>query len=175
MVNPSFSFFVLISRRRWGTAMNPAPRNQPKSRRTPLTFSSSSFAPSPASTTGMSKEPNPPTKALFKKLCRRYMEQQTPPTDKEMEPLWRMREHVDIEDIIAWRDEVGVRKGVVCEDGKVTFNEWPLPPHEHIVSEFNTQFVTQFSSIFSGTPHYPVFINQGTTGMYSLSRMNLTS
>ena len=127
----------------------------------------------------MNQEPDPPTqieiKALFKKLCRRYMKRQTPPADKEMEPLWRMREYVDVEDIIAWRDEVGVRKGVVCEDGKVIFNEWPVPPHEQIVSEFNTQFVTQFSSIFSGTPHYPVFINNGTTGIYLLSRMNLTS
>ena len=86
-----------------------------------------------------------------------------------------MREYVDVEDIIAWRDEVGVRKGVIYEDGKVIFDEWPGPPHEQILSEFNTQFATQFSSIFSGTPHYPVFVNDGTTGIYLLSRMNLTS
>jgi hypothetical protein len=61
-------------------------------------------------------------KALFKRLCRLYMKRQTPPADKEMEPLWRMREYVDIE-IITWRDEMDVRKGVVCEDGKVIFNE----------------------------------------------------
>ena len=126
----------------------------------------------------MNQESDPPTqieiKALFKKLCRRYMKWKTPPADKEMEPLWRMRKYVDVEDIITWRDEVGVRKGVVCEDGKVIFETWPEPPHEDIVSEFNTQFVTQFSSIFSGTPHYPVFINKGTTGICLRSRMNLT-
>lgn len=83
--------------------------------------------------------------------------------------------NVDVEDIIAWRDEVGLKKGVVCDDGKVIFNEWPVPPHEQIVSEFNTQFVAQSSSIFSGTPHYPVVVNNGTTGIHLLSRMNLTS
>jgi hypothetical protein len=61
-----------------------------------------------------------------------------------------------------------VKKGVVFEDGKVIFNEWPVPPHKHIVSEINTQFISQFSSPFSGTPHYPVFINSGTTGTYLL-------
>ena len=100
------------------------------------------------------------------------MKRQTPPTDKEMEPLWRMREYIDFEDIVAWRDEVGVRKGVVYDEGKVLFNEWPAPPHEFIVDEFNFQFNTQYKSPYSGTPHHPVFINDGTTGIY-LSRMNL--
>ena len=71
----------------------------------------------------MNQEPDPPTrieiKALFQKLCRRCMKRQTPPTDKEGEPLWRMQEYVDVEDIIARRDEVGVRKGVIYDDGKV--------------------------------------------------------
>jgi hypothetical protein len=53
----------------------------------------------------MNQEPDPPTqieiKALFKKLCRCSMKWQTPPADKEMEPLWKMREYVDVEDIIA--------------------------------------------------------------------------
>lgn len=70
---------------------------------------------------------------------------------------------------------MGVRKDVVCEDGKVILNEWPLHPHEQIVSEFNTQFVNHFLSIFSGTPHYPVFINNDTEGIYLLSRTDLTS
>ena len=91
-----------------------------------------------------------------------------------MVPLLRMREYVDVEDIVAWRYEVGVRKGVVREDGKVIFKVWPEHPHEQIVFEFNTQFATQFSSMFSGTPHYPVFIRP-ITGIYLLSKMNLTS
>jgi len=100
------------------------------------------------------------------------MKRQTPLTDKEMEPLWRMREYIDFEDIVAWRDEVGVKKGVVYDEGKVLFKEWPVSPHKFIVDEFNSQFNRQYKSPYSGTPHYPVFINAGTTGIY-LSRMNL--
>ena len=124
----------------------------------------------------VNQERDPPERAeiktLFQKLCRQYMKRKTHPTDEEMEPLWRMREYVDFDDIIAWRDEVGVRKGVVYENGKVLFNEWPMRPHEHIVDEFNSQFVTQYKSPYSGTPHHPVFTNDGTSDIY-FSRMNL--
>ena len=112
---------------------------------------------------------------LFKKLCRRYLKLRRPPPDKEMEPLWRMREYVDVENIRKWRDEVGVKKGVICDDGKVIFDEWPDSPYEEIISDFNTQFIAQFASIYLGTPHYPVFVNNGTSGIHLLSRMNLTS
>lgn len=111
---------------------------------------------------------------LFKKLCRRYLKLRGPPPDKEMEPLWRMREYVDVENIRKWRDEIGVKKGVVCDDGKVIFDEWPDSPYENIISEFNVQFI-QFASIYRGTSHYPVFVNNGTSGIHLLSRMNLTS
>ena len=100
------------------------------------------------------------------------MKRQTPPTDQEMEPLWQMRDYVEFEDVIAWRDEVGVRKGVVYDEGNVIFNAWPVPPHEYIVNEFNSQFHAQYMSPYTGTPPYPVFTNAGTTGIY-LSRMNL--
>ena len=89
-----------------------------------------------------------------------------------MEPLWKMQEHIEFEDIVAWRDEVGVRKGVVYENGRVLFNEWPVRPHEQIVNEFNSQFDRQYMSPYAGTAHYPLFRNDGTTGIY-LSRMNL--
>jgi hypothetical protein len=89
-----------------------------------------------------------------------------------MEPLWRMREYIDFEDIVVWRDEVGVKKGVVYDGGKVLFNESPVPPHEAIVDTFNSQFITQYKSPSSGTPHDRVFVNDGTTGIY-LSRINL--
>ena len=83
---------------------------------------------------------------LFKNLCRRYLKLRRPPPDKEMEPLWRMREYGDVENIRKWRDEIGVKKGVVCDDGKVLFDEWPDSPHEDIISEFNAQFI-EFASI----------------------------
>jgi len=139
--------------------------------------SSSALSLSPVTSVNQESDPRPPArneiKTLFKKLCRQYQKRQTPPTDKEMAPLWRMREYVDFEDIVAWRDEAGVKKGVVYENGKVLFNQWPVPPHEHIVSEFNAQFNDQFSSTFRGTPHYPVFTNDGTSGIYLSRRMNL--
>ena len=85
-----------------------------------------------------------------------------------------MQEYVDVENIRKWRDEIGVKKGVVCDDGKIIFDEWPVPPHEQIISEFNAQFI-EFASIYRGTPHYPVFVNDGTSGIHLLSKMNLTS
>ena len=103
------------------------------------------------------------------------MKLRRPPPDKEMEPLWRMHEYVDIDNIRKWRDEIGVKKGVICDHGKVIFDEWPDAPHEQILSEFNTQFITQFSSIYLGTPLYPAFVNDGTSGIQLFSIMNLTS
>jgi len=83
-----------------------------------------------------------------------------------------MQQFIEYDDILAWRDEVGVKKGVVYENGRVLFNQWPVRPHEQIVNEFNIQFVSQLSSRYVGTVQHPVFINDGTTGIY-LSRMNL--
>ena len=144
-------------------------------RRGPSTASSASVP----STTSASQEPNAPTqheiKMLFKKLCRRYLKLHAPPPDKDMDPLWRMGEYVDVENIRKWRDEIGVKKGVVCDDGKVIFDEWPVPPHEQIISDFNTQFIAQFASIYLGTPLYSVFVNDGTSGIHFLSEINLTS
>jgi hypothetical protein len=124
-----------------------------------------------------SQKPNAPTqheiKLLFKKLCRRYLKLRGPPPDKEMMPLWRMQEYVDVENIRKWRDEIGVKKGGICDNGKVIFDEWPDKPHEQIISDFNTQFIAQFTSIYLGTPHHPVFVNDGISGIHLLSRMNL--
>jgi hypothetical protein len=92
-----------------------------------------------------------------------------------MEPLWRVSEYVNYEDIIRWRDEAGVRKGVIVDGGRVRFEEWPVEPHECMVTEFNQQFSDQFSSIYRGTAHYPMFVNAATTGIYLLPRMNLMS
>ena len=147
-----------------------------RSRRVPLTASSSSV-PSPISTP-LASQPGPPTqneiKMLFKMLCRRYLKLHRPPPENEMEPLWRMRKYIDVENIRKWRDEIGVKKGVICDDGKVIFDEWPDSPHEDIVSEFNVQ-LAEFASIYRETPHYPVFLNKGTEGVHLHLRMNLTS
>jgi hypothetical protein len=51
------------------------------------------------------------------------------------------------------------------EDGTSTVKEWPIRPHCHIVDELNTEFVTQFKYIYASTPHYPLWINEGTNGI----------
>jgi len=102
------------------------------------------------------------------------MKLRRPPPHEEMQRLWQMREYVDLDSIRKWRDEFGVKKGVMCDDGKVIFDEWPDPPHEFIISEFNSQFDV-VALMHRGTPHYPVFYNAGTTGIHLLSKMNLTS
>jgi hypothetical protein len=84
-----------------------------------------------------------------------------------MEPLWETSNFIDIEDIIAWRDDVGVRKGVIVDNGRVIFTEYPSPPHEPIIAEFNNQFCLQFIGLHHGTPQYPIFTNMGSTGICS--------
>jgi len=34
------------------------------------------------------------------------------------------------------------------EDGTIIFDEWPIRPHDQIIDEFGSQFVTQFKSIY---------------------------
>ena len=62
------------------------------------------------------------------------------------------------------------KKGV-CGDGKVIFNEWPVKRHEQIIPDLNTQFISQFASIYRGTRHYPVFVNEGTSGIHILFKI----
>jgi hypothetical protein len=93
-----FSFFVLIYSRRWHTAMNPTFRARGREELHRLRHP----VPSPRQfqITLASQKSDTPTqheiKMLFKKLCRRYLKLRHPPPDKEMEPLWRMREYVDV-------------------------------------------------------------------------------
>jgi hypothetical protein len=98
------------------------------------------------------------------RLCRIYMKRQALPTAQEMEPLWAMRNFVNLDDIIVWRDKVGVRKGVTVDDVRVIFTEYPTPPHELIVSESNTQFSLQFLAVYYRTSLYPIFVNTRTMG-----------
>jgi hypothetical protein len=51
-----------------------------------------------------------------------------------------MSNFIDIEDIIVWRDDVGVREGIIVDNGRVIVTEYPSPPHEPIIAEFNNQF-----------------------------------
>ena len=104
-------------------------------------------------------------KKAFKGLCRMYMRLQRPPPAKEMETIWKFKKHIDFEDFVLGKEQVGIKRGVMFdEDGMIIFEEWPVRPHDQIIDEFNSQFVTQIKSIYTNTPHYPLWVNDGTTG-----------
>jgi len=49
-----------------------------------------------------------------------------------------------VKTVLAWRDEVGVRRGILYEDGKVEFEEWSVRPHEAVIDIFENIFKSQF-------------------------------
>jgi hypothetical protein len=103
-------------------------------------------------------------KKIFKKLCRQYMRTRLPPS--YLLPLWDLRDYIDFEDFVMWKSEVGLKKGAIWEeDGRIYFDQWPIKPHEQIIGDFNSQFSSQFVSIFIGTAHWNAWIYDGTTGI----------
>jgi hypothetical protein len=109
---------------------------------------SSSSSPTPAASvsavnTANSKSKNE-IKKLFKQLSRSYMSKRRIPSDKEMQGLWAEKASITFEDIIHWKDEIGLKRGVLFdEDGTVLFDEWPIRPLDAISDEFNLQFSNQ--------------------------------
>ena len=83
---------------------------------------------------------------LFKKLARSYLKKRAPPDPESMRELWEYKDVLDLMTVFTWRNEVGIRRGVLYEDGKVEFEEWPLPPHEDIIDIFENVFKRQFVS-----------------------------
>jgi len=51
---------------------------------------------------------------------------------------------LDLKTVFAWRDEVGIRRGILYEDGKVEFEEWPVRPLEDDIDIFENIFKSQF-------------------------------
>jgi hypothetical protein len=110
---------------------------------------------------------NDTAKNLFKKLTRRYMRTQTPPSDRDLEPLINLRQYYTYDDVIAWRDSIGLRRGVVYEaDGTVSFEECPVPPHERIIGEFTNMFMFQMINSWYNTPNGPMFYTTGSEGKF---------
>jgi hypothetical protein len=123
-------------------------------------------------------------KNIFKKIARQYMRTHKPPSERELEPLSELREEFTWYDIISWRDEVGLRRGVVYDDGAVTFIEWPQPPHERIIGEITKMFLTQMIIPWDNTADGPTFYTTGSEGnksnpnpqtLPSISKRNLIS
>jgi hypothetical protein len=83
------------------------------------------------------------------------------PSDKEMQGLWAEKASITFEDIIHWKDEIGLKRGVLFdEDGTVLFEEWPIRPHDAIIDEFGLQFSNQLRHPY----RHPTFRNHGTEG-----------
>ena len=83
-------------------------------------------------------------KRIFKKLARSYLKKRTRPDPESVRELWEYKDILELKTVFTWRDEVGIRRGVLYEDGKVEFEEWLLPPYENIVDVFETIFRRQF-------------------------------
>ena len=75
--------------------------------------------------------------------------------------LWEYKDVLNLMTVFTWRNEVGIRRGVLYEDGKVEFEEWPLPPHEYIIDLFENVFKRQFVS------PWPNDLNPTFDGIYS--------
>jgi hypothetical protein len=89
------------------------------------------------------------------------------PPAKDMETIWKFKKYFDFEDFVLWKDQVGIKKGVMFdEDGMIIFQECLIHPHDQIIGEFNSQFDCQFMSFFANTLHYPLWVNDGTTGSW---------
>jgi hypothetical protein len=83
-------------------------------------------------------------KKIFKKLTRSYLDKRAPPDPESMRELWEYKDVLDLKTVFTWRDEVGIRRGVLYENGKIEFDKWPVPPHEDIFDIFENVFKRQF-------------------------------
>jgi hypothetical protein len=74
------------------------------------------------------------------------MRRKTPPSAKDMQALAALAGSFDWIDVVEWQEEVGLQRGVVfdTDTGQVTFEEYPLEPHEGIIWEFSNSFSQQF-------------------------------
>jgi hypothetical protein len=94
----------------------------------------------------------------FKRVCRMYVHETSASAPaKGVEMIWKFKKYIDFEDFVLWKDQVGIKKGVVFDEDKtIIFEEWPTRPHDQIVDIFNSQLMEQFSAI-SPTRHTTLF------------------
>jgi hypothetical protein len=89
---------------------------------------------------------------MFRKLAKSYLEQRKPPPEDEVAELWQYSDVIDYRKLLLWRDEVGIKKGVLYDTGKVMFDQFTSPPHDEVCDLFHLDFATQFV-----TPWVPPF------------------
>ena len=124
----------------------------------------------PAETSSITKQdPEPKRRAtakrLFKNLARRYLQQRHPPPKEDVEQLWQFSDIIQLRDVVQWKDEAGVKRGILFHEGKIEFDKYPIPPHDDLIDVFNRMFLSQMVFPYINTPASPdVFLGLGTTG-----------
>lgn len=58
-------------------------------------------------------------KRAFKKLARSYVDKSLPPHHDQMRELWKYKDVLDLETILTWRNEVGLRRGCYMKMAKL--------------------------------------------------------
>lgn len=104
-------------------------------------------------------------KRLFKRLAKIYLDKRQPPSENKVKELWEFRDLLDLKTVLKWRDEAGVKRGILFEDRKVEFDEWPNPPHEDLIRLFENLFKSQFVNQWIAPNYYkPNFDGKHTQG-----------
>ena len=95
----------------------------------------------------------------------------------DISKLKDLKEAYGWRDIIEWRDQMGIKKGIIFdEDGSIFFEEWPDRPHDQIVGEFTLMFSSQFRSPYQNQAAiHPTFDEDGSTGnnLFLQSRIDI--
>jgi hypothetical protein len=105
-------------------------------------------------------------KRIFRHLAKLYNENHMPPENSEILKLTDLKEEFGWSDIIQWRDELGIKRGLIYEDdGSIIFEQWPDVPHDQIINVFSFMFSERFISPYQNQIAVdPVFEADGTTG-----------
>ena len=99
-----------------------------------------------------------------------------PPDAESVKELWEYQDVLDLKTVFTWCNEVGIKRGVLYEDGKVEFDEWPLPPHEYIIDLFEIIFRRQFISLWPNdlNPTFDGIHSQGEDTLFLENYINDT-
>jgi hypothetical protein len=110
---------------------------------------------------------------IFKRLARFYLDKRKSPAENEVKELWEFSDLLDLRMVLKWRDEAGIKRGILFENGKIEFDEWPIPPHESLIELFENMFKYQFINPWITTSNYcPNFDGKRSQGKKHFSFKN---
>ena len=113
-------------------------------------------------------------KRLFKRLGKLYLDKRQPPPENEVKELWEFSDLLDLRTVLKWRDEAGIKSGILFEDGKIEFDKWPIPPHEELIDMFENTFKSQFVYRWITAYDYqPNFVGKRSQGRKVSSKIQL--